>query len=95
MSQGTGIEQWLFTFDSATGQVSRVEKIDPVSGSAHELSESEYAAVDSYLAALGTEPQPEPHADPPSAFRTPAAQRAYLQGVVDCAAFYRQYRLYR
>jgi hypothetical protein len=91
LSQGTGIEQWLFTFDSATGQVSRVEKIDPVSGSAHELSESEYAAVDSYLAALGA----EPHADPPSAFNTPAAQRAYLQGVVDCAALYRQYRLYR
>ena len=85
------MEQWLFTFDSATGQVSRVEKVDPVSGSAHELSESEYAALDNYLAALGA----EPHPGSASAFRTSAAQRAYLQGVADCAAFYWQYRLYR
>jgi hypothetical protein len=91
LSQATGIEQWLFTFVAATGQVSRVEKIDPVSGRAHELSESEYAALDSYMAALGA----EPHAGAASASRTPAAQRAYLQGVADCAAVHRQYRFYR
>jgi hypothetical protein len=85
------MEQWIFTFDSATGQVSRVEKIDPVSGSAHELSESEYVALDSYLAALGA----EPHPGSASTSCISAAQRAYLLGVADCAAFYRQHRFYR
>ena len=86
------LEQWLFTLDGATGQVCRVEKLDPVSGSAHELSEPEYAALDSYLSALAPESDPVLSTDPaPSMIAT---HRAYWQGVADCAALYRQHLLF-
>ena len=78
------MEQWLFTLDSATGEVCRIEKFDSVSGSTQELSDSEYAALDSYLVAVAPEPSPEVSHDP-----TPtsgATARAYWQGVADCAA---------
>ncbi len=83
-------EQWIFTFDSATGEVRRVEKLDPVSGSSQELSEAEYAALNSYLGALALKPEPE--VPNPSASTSIAAHRAYWQGMADCAALYRQHR---
>jgi hypothetical protein len=73
--------------------VCRVEKLDPVSGTTHELSEPEYAALDSYLGALAPEAGPA-CTDPASASTAIATQRAYWQGVADCAALYRQYRLF-
>ena len=90
MLEPEGCEQWVFTFDSATGEVRRVEKLDPVSGSSQELSEAEYAALDSYLDALA--PKPEPEVTNPSASTSLAAHRAYWQGIADCAALYRQLR---
>jgi hypothetical protein len=78
------IEQWLFTLDSATGEVCRIEKFDSASGSAQELSDSEYAALDSYLAAVAPGSSPEVSHDP--APTAGAAARAYWQGVADCAA---------
>jgi hypothetical protein len=89
------LEQWLFTFDSATGRVCRVEKLDPLSGKRQELSQPEYAALDNYLSALIAESYPAAHTDPALASRTVATQKAYLQGVADCAALYRQYGLFR
>jgi hypothetical protein len=86
------MEQWLFTFDSATGEVSRVEKLDPVSGMSQELSEDEYAALDSYVGGSG----PVEHAEESvsgvlNSQQTAAIRTAYWQGVADCAAFYRRY----
>ena len=83
-------EQWIFTFDSATGEVYRVEKLDPVSGAAHELSESEYVAMNSYLGELNPKPAPADCAAPESALVRTASSKAYLRGVADCAALYRQ-----
>lgn len=95
MSEAAGMEQWLFTFDSATGRVSRVERLDPLSGEKQELSQAEYAALDSYLSALLASSDATRLSDSPSAWRAIATQRAYLQGVADCAALYRQYGLSR
>ncbi len=77
MSEPAKIEQWVFTFDASTGEVCRVEKLDPLSGTAQEISESEYAALDGYL--------PDAAAD-----RELRLKAAYLQGMADCAAFYRR-----
>ena len=71
------MEQWVFTFDGATGEVCRVEKLDPLSGAAQEISESEYVALDGYL--------PQAPAN-----RELALKAAYVQGRADCAAFYRR-----
>ena len=83
-------EQWVFTFDSATGEVCRVEKLDNASGARQELSDAEYAALESYLSAFGLKAEPEVPEPPTST--TIAAHRAYWQGMADCAALYRQYR---
>jgi hypothetical protein len=86
------MEQWLFTFDSATGEVSRVEKLDPVSGMGQELSEDEYAALNSYAGPPAEGPEGTVNeiliAQQAAAIRT-----AYWQGVADCATFYRRYLL--
>jgi hypothetical protein len=95
MSDASGIEQWLFTFESATGRVCRVEKRDPASGAMHELSQAEYAALDSYLTAVVSESEPAQTGDPAQAMRVIATQRAYVRGMADCAALYRQYGLSR
>ena len=91
MSESGRTEQWLFTLDGATGEVCRVEKLDPVSGSRHELSEAEYAALDSYLAVWPAESDAKPPADPTPPPSSIATHRAYWQGVADCAALYRQH----
>jgi len=83
-------EQWIFTFDSATGEVCRVEKLDRLSGAVDELSEPEYAALNSYLGALDPEPVPTVCAARESALDTAARSKAYLRGVADCAALYWQ-----
>jgi len=83
-------EQWLFTFDATTGEVCRVEKLDPLSGGTQEISEAEYAALDSYLETPAEAPV---SAEPPSlsAIQTAAIMGAYWQGFADCAAFFRRY----
>jgi hypothetical protein len=88
------IEQWLFTLDSITGEVYRVEKLDRGSGKHHELSESEYAALSGYLdegqssaGAIETESSArESTADDPYAM-------GYFQGLADyeAAAFQAAY----
>ena len=80
----------MFTFDSATGQVCRVEKIDPVTGRALELSESEYSALDHYLEAVVPEPAPVIRMQSSPAFSAAATRKAYWQGMADCAALYRR-----
>jgi hypothetical protein len=87
------MEQWLFTLDGATGEVCRIEKLDPVSGSPHELSEAEYATLDSYLAASASQSEPAQPADPSPPPALIATHRAYWRGVADCAALYRQHLL--
>lgn len=91
------MEQWLFTFDSATGEVCRVEKLDPLSAEPQELSDAEYAALSSYLemtppqaAAPGPEKAspPEPELSEEEAW---VLERAYWRGVMECAALYRHY----
>ena len=84
------MEQWLFTFDSATGEVCRVEKLDPVSGGTQELSEAEYAALDGYLEPPSAEPSERASSSPISARQAAVVSRAYWQGVADCAALYRR-----
>jgi hypothetical protein len=37
-------EEWVYTYDTATGEVTKVERLDP-SGQRHELTEEEYAAL--------------------------------------------------
>ena len=93
MPEAARMEQWLFTFDSTTGRVCRVEKLDPVSGKRAGAFGPEYAALDTYLRALIGESEPAERLDHTSAARGIAMQRAYLQGVADCAALYRQYGL--
>jgi hypothetical protein len=88
------MEQWLFTFDSATGEVSRVEKLDPVSSMRQELSEDEYAALNSYAAPSQATEGPKESSDEVLITQQAAAIRtAYWQGVADCATFYRRYLL--
>ena len=94
MPEAARMEQWLFTFDSATGEVYCVEKVDSVSGRAQELSEPEYAALDSYLTALASEPAPPVCNVPVLSSGFVATSRAYWQGVADCAARYRQHRFF-
>jgi hypothetical protein len=83
------MEQWLFTFVSATGEVARVERLDPDSGRRQELSEAEYGALESYLEPLPAEPAPA-LSSAPSSRRAAAVNWAYWRGVADCAALYRR-----
>jgi hypothetical protein len=41
-------EEWVFTIDTQTGEVHKVEKIDRVSGRRQELSEEEYLTLAGY-----------------------------------------------
>src|SRR5262249_46017033 len=43
--QAEGNEEWIFTLNSLTGEVVRIEKSDPASGQRAELSDEEYVAV--------------------------------------------------
>jgi len=92
LPEAARMEQWLFTFDSATGEVCRVEKVDSVSGRTQELSEPEYAALESYLDAVAPEPAPPVCNVPALGSGSVATSSAYWQGVADCAALYRQHR---
>jgi hypothetical protein len=38
-------EEWVFTVNSVTGEVVKIERLEPTTGDRLELSEQEYAAV--------------------------------------------------
>ena len=44
-------EEWVFTMNSLTGEIAKVEKIDKATGQRQELSEEEYAALSGYVSA--------------------------------------------
>lgn len=93
-------EEWVFTLNSKTGELLKVEKLDKTSGERKELSEEEYSALygsdpTSEAAALSSDPYGyltayyQGIADYEAAINTAVAsqeQEAYYQGMADYEA---------
>lgn len=77
---GEGNEEWIFTLNSQTGEVVKIEKIDPASNQRNELSDGEYAAV------LGGGYDPYAEAYSQAGIEQYSFETGYYQGMADYEA---------
>lgn len=51
MTEPDQTEEWVFTVNSLTGEIAKVERVEKAGNERHELSEEEYAALSAYAEA--------------------------------------------
>ena len=78
------IEQLVLSIDKTTGEIVKVERLDPVSGDRVEFDADDYAAIEAYFAGLIE--TAATYMDYPKE-RPSAVERAYAQGMMDYASY--------
>jgi hypothetical protein len=77
-------EEWIYTFQSATGEVVKVERVDPGSGKREEISAEDYNAL--AASAMDASAQLEMSAAAGQGFNQMGFEAGYYQGLADYEA---------
>jgi len=84
---GDGNEEWVFTLNSQTGEVVKIERLDATSGQRNEFSDEEYMAVlggGDYAAAYGYDPMADAYSQ--AGVEPYSYEAGYYQGMADYEA---------